>query len=640
MLEAEGARSSGSASSTSTCRARAATSGSTSASARTSPRTASRFAVWAPNARGVSVVGDWNRWDGRANPLEPQGSSGIWAGVVARCLRGHAYKFEVHGADGQLRLKADPFAFHAEVPPKTASSDLPRRATSGATTTGSSAAAPRAAAASRSRSTRCTPSRGGSGSAGRSWPSSSSRYADELGFTHVELLPVMHHPFSGSWGYQVTGFYAPRLDAGRAGRLPRARRRAAPGRDRRDPRLGAGALPARRVRARALRRHRALRARGPAPRRASRLGHARLQLRPQRGAQLPARERALLAREFHADGLRVDAVASMLYLDYSRKPGEWVPNVFGGRENLEAVAFLRELNEVAPRPRARRPLDRRGVDRVAGRLAADVPRRARLRLQVEHGLDARHARVLLEGAGAPPLPPPRADLLAGLRLERELRPAALARRGRPRQALAAREDARRPLAALREPARALRLHVGAPRQAAPLHGRRVRARRRSGASRRARSTGTCSTRPTTPACWRSSATSTRVYDEEPALWELDHSHEGFLWLEPNAAERERARVRALLRGREALARLRLQPLARRPRGLARRAAGRGTWREVLNTDSRFYGGTDVGNGLGSRPRRCRGTSRSTRPRSRCRRSASSGSCPRRRPEAARLTSCF
>ena len=99
------------------------------------------------------------------------------------------------------------------------------------------------------------------------------------------------------------------------------------------------------------------------------------------------------AREFHADGIRVDAVASMLYLDYSRKAGEWVPNEFGGREDLEAVAFLKELNEVLHRDEPGVISRGRGVDGVAGRLAADVPRRPGLRLQVEHGLDARHARA-------------------------------------------------------------------------------------------------------------------------------------------------------------------------------------------------------------------------------------------------------
>ena len=112
---------------------------------------------------------------------------------------------------------------------------------------------------------------------------------------------------------------------------------------------------------------------------------------------------------------------------------------------------------------------------MARRLAADVPRRARLRLQVEHGLDARHARLLPPRPDLPPLPPPPADVLAHVRVQRELRAAALARRGRARQGLAAREDARRPLAAVREPARALRVHVGASRQEAALHGRRARA---------------------------------------------------------------------------------------------------------------------------------------------------------------------
>src|ERR687897_2596673 len=125
--------------------------------------------------------------------------------------------------------------------------------------------------------------------------------------------------------------------------------------------------------------------------------------------------------------------------------------------------------------RGGRDLRGRGVDRVAWRLAADVPRRARVRVQVEHGLDARHARLLPSGLDPPSLPPPSAHVLAHVRVQRELRAAALARRGRAREGLAALEDAGRPLAAVRELARALRVHVGAPRQEAALHGRRARA---------------------------------------------------------------------------------------------------------------------------------------------------------------------
>ncbi|CAA9467210.1 MAG: GH13_9 / GH13_8 / GH13 / CBM48 / GH13_ 10 / GH13_36, partial [uncultured Solirubrobacteraceae bacterium] len=244
--------------------------------------------------------------------------------------------------------------------------------------------------------------------------------------------------------------------------------------DRRDPRLGPGPLPARRLGPGPLRRDRPLRARRPAPGRPPRLGHARLQLRPQRGAQLPRGQRPLVAarvprgrpagrrRGLHAlpgllpRGGRVDPQPL-------RRPGE--PR---GRRLPQGV------QRGGARGRARRHLRRRGVHGVAGRLAPDVPRRARVRLQVEHGLDARHAGVLPAGARLPQVPPPRADLLARLRLQRELHPAAVPRRGRARQGLAHRQDAGRPLAEVRQPALPVRVHVGPPRQAAAVHGPGVR----------------------------------------------------------------------------------------------------------------------------------------------------------------------
>ena len=324
-------------------------------------------------------------------------------------------------------------------------------------------------------------------------------------------------------------------------------------------------FPARRVRARALRRDGALRARGSAPRLAPRLGHARLQPRPQRGPQLPARERALLAarvpRRRPAGGRgRVDALPRLL-AQGGRVGAQRLRRPRGSRRRL--LPARAERGRL--RPRAGRDDDRRGVDRVAGRLPADLSRRARLRVQVEHGLDARHARVRLEGARPPALPPPRADVLDGLRLERELRPAALARRGRPRQGLADREDARRPLAALREPARALRLHVVASRQAAPLHGLRVRAgegvERAGGVARLA------SARPGRP---RGDA------GADPRPQRRLRRGAGALGARPLArglplagaerGERERARLRAAERGRQALGRRRLQLRARRARG--------------------------------------------------------------------------
>ena len=273
-------------------------------------------------------------------------------------------------------------------------------------------------------------------------------YAHDMGFTHVELLPVMAHPFPGSWGYQVTSYFAPVAAPGLA-RRPAGDDRPPPrARHRRDPRLGPRPLPARRVGARALRRHRALRARGPAPRRPPRLGHADLQLRPQRGAQLPAsRARSTGCASTTPTACAWTPSRRCSTATTRARPASGCPtSTAAARTSRRSASCASSTRSPTPRE----PGDdhgRRGVDRLAGRLAPDRRRRPRLRLQVEHGLDARHARVLRARAGPPPLPPRRADLQPGLRVHRAVRAAALARRGRARQGVAAVEDARRRLAA-------------------------------------------------------------------------------------------------------------------------------------------------------------------------------------------------
>ena len=185
-------------------------------------------------------------------------------------------------------------AFHAEPPPDTASRVFESQLRPGATRTGWTPGRPSSTSTSRCRSTRCTSRRGAAGKTWHELADELPAYVADLGFTHVELMPVMQHPYGGSWGYHVTSYFAPGRALRRPGRLPAARGPAAPGRDRRDPRLGARALRDRRVGAGEVRRHAALRGPQPAARLAPGVGLAHLQLRPPRGAQLPLRQRALL----------------------------------------------------------------------------------------------------------------------------------------------------------------------------------------------------------------------------------------------------------------------------------------------------------------------------------------------------------
>jgi 1,4-alpha-glucan branching enzyme len=310
------------------------------------------FAVWAPGARAVSVVGDFNAWNERAHPMRSLGSAGVWELFLPEASAGHAYKFAIRGADGALRLKADPWALRAELPPKTGSvvfesrhrwKDqhwLERRR----------AVEPHAAPISiyevHLGSWRLNTLEGNRSLTYTELADELADYALELGFTHVELLPVMEHPFTGSWGYQVTGYYAPTSRYG----TPDEFRSFV---DRLHER-GLGVIldwvPAHfprdefalvRFDGTALYEHEDPR-RGAHPDWGTLVfNYGRTEVR-----NFLVANALFWLSQYHADGLRVDAVASMLYLDYSRKAGEWIPNPFGGREDLDAIAFLEQLNEV------------------------------------------------------------------------------------------------------------------------------------------------------------------------------------------------------------------------------------------------------------------------------------------------------
>jgi 1,4-alpha-glucan branching enzyme len=309
------------------------------------------FAVWAPNARRVSVIGDFNGWDGRRHPMRLRHGAGIWELFVPRLVPGERYKYEIAGAGGGLLEKADPVARATERPPSTASVISPAPAfrwTDGEWMQGrgerQQAGAPMAIYEVHAGSW-LRPRPG----ADASWQELAGRlipYAAQLGFTHIELLPIMEHPFGGSWGYQPLSQFAPSARFG----TPEDFARFVDACHREGLGVILDWVPA----------HFPTDAHGLAHFDGTPLyEHAD----PREGfhqdwntliTNLGRHEVAgfFIAsalwwlETFHVDGLRVDAVASMLYRDYSRAAGEWVPNVYGGRENLENIAFLRRLNEV------------------------------------------------------------------------------------------------------------------------------------------------------------------------------------------------------------------------------------------------------------------------------------------------------
>jgi 1,4-alpha-glucan branching enzyme len=310
------------------------------------------FAVWAPNAQRVSVVGDFNRWDGRTHPMRRLVAAGVWEIFVPDLPEGACYKYEVRTSAGQLLEKADPFAQRFEVPPNSASviwsdgryswgdgewlRDRP--------SFGSWHERPMAVYEVHLGSWRRVPEQGNRYLTYRELAETLIPYVREMGYTHIELMPVMEHPFSGSWGYQVIGFFAPTSRFGTPddfryfvdqchvhgigvildwvpGHFPKDQHGLAQFDgtslyEHADPRQGEhrdwGTLI---------------------------FNYGRNEVRT-----FLLSNALYWLEEFHIDGLRVDAVASMLYLDYSRKASEWIPNQYGGRENLEAVSFFQQLN--------------------------------------------------------------------------------------------------------------------------------------------------------------------------------------------------------------------------------------------------------------------------------------------------------
>jgi 1,4-alpha-glucan branching enzyme len=557
------------------------------------------FAVWAPNARAVSVVGDFNSWDGRLHPMRSLGASGVWELFLPGVGSGANYKYEILARTGELRLKADPVAFATELPPKTASVvhasqyEWADSAWLAARRQTSHLDRPVSIYEVHLGSWRLNPLEGNRSLTYLELADELAAYATDMGFTHIELLPVMAHPFSGSWGYQVTGYFAPTPRYGSPDELRAFVDRL--------HQAGLGVIldwvPAHfprddfalaRFDGTALYEH-------ADPRRGSHPDWGTLVFNYGRNEV----RNFLLAnalfwlREYHADGIRVDAVASMLYLDYSREEGQWVPNQFGGNEDLEAVAFLKEYNEVVHGhepgvisaaeestawPGVSRPTYLGGLgfgfkwnmgwmhDTLAYFEHEPIHRRwhhHELTFSLVYAftenfiLPLSHDEVVHgKGSMLSKMPGDRWQQLANLRA---LYAFMWAHPGKKLLFMG------NELAQEQEwsEQRSLDWHL-------------LENAQHSGVQSLVRDLN-------------------RAYRDTPALWERDYDHTAFWWLEPNDAE---ASVFAFARiGRDATKPLvfvaNLTPVLRHGYRLGLPVPGR--WRELLNTDSSYYGGSDQGN---------------------------------------------
>ena len=316
-----------------------------------------RFAVWAPNAAKVSVIGDFNGWNPASHPLSARmDSSGIWEGFIPDLGQGEAYKYKiVSNNNGYEVEKFDPYAYYGEVPPRTASKIWNLDYTWGDSAWLANRARANALDAPISiyevhlGSWRRVPEDGNRSLHYREMAHQLGDYVHEMGFTHVELMPVMEHPFFGSWGYQVTGYFAPSARYGTPQDfmylVDHLHQRGigvyldwVPSHFPTDEH-GLGFFDGTH-----LFEHQDPRQGFHPEWNSSIFNYGRAEVR-----NFLVSNALFWLDKYHIDGLRVDAVASMLYLDYGRRAGEWIPNEHGGRENLQAVSFLRSLNEAVYR---------------------------------------------------------------------------------------------------------------------------------------------------------------------------------------------------------------------------------------------------------------------------------------------------